>query len=324
MSETRDGEAPAAADFPGPPRVRPASMRLREYVSPAVEIARHPMPFVVEVFREFGRNHGLLLAGAVAYYMLLSIVPLLILLVVGISHVLDPAALMATLGRYLDLVVPGQTQPVVQDLANFVRQGVAVSGVVLVVLLFFSSLAFGVLENAFAVIFHHRRNERHRSWLTSALIPYAFIVVVGIGLIVITLVSGALQALAATELKVFGEIRSFDTLSVWMIYLVGVAGEILLLSAIYLVMPAGRLRPSHALIGGIVAGLLWEITRHAIVWYFATLSQIILVYGSFATTIALLLSFEIAATVLLLGAQVIAIYERRLRRARGTAATQPL
>jgi YihY family inner membrane protein len=320
--DARDGEAPHVAIGPRP---RGATVRIRHYVSPAVEIAQHPGPFIGEVLREFRRNHGLLLAGAVAYYMLLSIVPLLILLVAALSHVLDPSALMATLGRYLDLIVPGQTQAVVQDLASFVRQGVAVSGIILVVLLFFSSLAFGVLENAFAVIFHHRRAERKRSWLTSALIPYAFIVVLGIGLVVITLVSGALQALAADEIRVFGEVRSFGALSVWGIYLLGVVGEILLLTAIYLVMPAGRLKLSHALIGGIVAGLLWEITRHVIVWYFATLSQIILIYGSFATTIALLLSFEIAAIVLLLGAQVIAIYERRLRRAeQGTAGTLPL
>ena len=144
------------------------------------------------------------------------------------------------------------------------------------------------------------------------------------GLIVITVVSGALQALAVTEVKVFGEVRSFGTLSVYAIYLLGVVGEVLLLTAIYLVMPAGRLKLSHALIGGVVAGLLWELTRHVIVWYFATLSQIILVYGSFATTIALLLSFEIAATVLLLGAQVIAIYERRLRRAEGGGGMLPM
>jgi hypothetical protein len=170
VNDARDTGA-APDDVPIPPRLRPASSRLRHYVSPAVDIARHPLPFIGEVLREFRRNHGLLLAGAVAYYMLLSIVPLLILLVAALSHILDPAALMATLGRYLDLIVPGQTQPVVQDLASFVRQGVAVSGIILLVLLFFSSLAFGVLENTFAVIFHHRRSERHRSWVTSALIP---------------------------------------------------------------------------------------------------------------------------------------------------------
>jgi uncharacterized BrkB/YihY/UPF0761 family membrane protein len=47
-----------------------------------------------------------------------------------------------------------------------------------------------------------------------------------------------------------------------------------------------------------------------LVWYYATLSQIQTVYGSLTTTIATLLSVEIAALVLLLGAQVISDYER--------------
>ena len=59
-----------------------------------------------------------------------------------------------------------------------------------------------------------------------------------------------------------------------LLYLVGVAGEILVVTAIYLVMPVGRVSWRHALIGGVTACLLWEITRHVLVWYYATLSQI--------------------------------------------------
>ena len=79
----------------------------------------------------------------------------------------------------------------------------------------------------------------------------------------------------------------------------------------YLVMPPrGRIRPHHALIAGIAVGLLWEATRHILVWYFSTLSVVGVVYGSLATTIVGLLSLEIASIILLLGAQVIAEYER--------------
>ena len=63
-------------------------------------------------------------------------------------------------------------------------------------------------------------------------------------------------------------------------------------------------------IGGITAAVLWEITRHVLVWYFSTISQIQVVYGSLTTAIAVLLSVEVGAIVLLLGAQVIAEYER--------------
>ena len=67
----------------------------------------------------------------------------------------------------------------------------------------------------------------------------------------------------------------------------------------------------HALLGDVVACVLWEITRHALVWYYATLAQIQTVYGSFAAAIAVLLSVEVAAIFLFLGAQVIATYEER-------------
>ena len=83
-----------------------------------------------------------------------------------------------------------------------------------------------------------------------------------------------------------------------------------IVAAIYLVMPIRRVRPSHALIGGFTATALWEIVRHILVWYFTTLSKASIVYGSFATAVIMLLSMEVAATLLLLGAQVIAEYER--------------
>jgi membrane protein len=71
-----------------------------------------------------------------------------------------------------------------------------------------------------------------------------------------------------------------------------------------------RIRPRHALIGGIAVRLLWEAIRHILLWYFSTLSVGVVVYGSLATTIVGLLSLEIASIILLLGAQVIAEYER--------------
>jgi YihY family inner membrane protein len=126
----------------------------------------------------------------------------------------------------------------------------------------------------------------------------------------VTIVSGALETLAARSVRVLGEARSLEGVSATLLHLVGIAGEILILTAIYLVMPVGRLSVRHALIGGVAAGLLWELTRHVLVWYYATVSQVQVVYGSLTTAIVLLLSAELAAIVLLLGAQVIAEYER--------------
>jgi membrane protein len=70
-------------------------------------VIRHPMDFVLKGFRA---NQGLLLAGAVAYYALLSIVPFLMLVVVVLSHFIAEAELLLTLRRYLELLVPGPVE----------------------------------------------------------------------------------------------------------------------------------------------------------------------------------------------------------------------
>jgi hypothetical protein len=49
--------------------------------------------------------------------------------------------------------------------------------------------------------------------------------------------------------------------------------------------------------------------HHILIWYFATLSNASVVYGSLNTAVVVLFSLELAATVLL-WAQVIADYER--------------
>jgi YihY family inner membrane protein len=92
-------------------------------------------------------------------------------------------------------------------------------------------------------------------------------------------------------------------------YLLGLLMETMVLATLYMVTPVGRTRLSHALIGGFSAAVLWEILRHILVWYFATLSKVSVVYGSLTTAVVALFSMELAATLVLLGAQVIAEYE---------------
>ncbi len=289
----------------------------------AAYVIRHPGAFALRVLRGFRANQGLLLAGAVAYYALLSIVPLLILMAIALSHVIDQSALLEALGRYIGWLAPGQADFIVGELENFLAHRELMGWVLLVTMLFFSSLAFTVLENAMSVIFLHRVAIRRRHFLVSAVLPYCYILCLGMGLILVTLVSGRFAALGDKSVAFLGYGWSLDGISGVLLYLLGLGGEIFVLTSVYLVMPVGKLSLRHALIGGITAALLWEVTRHVLVWYFDTLSQVGLVYGSLTTSIVVLLSLEIAATLLLLGAQVISEYER-IGTAKQDAPAEPM
>jgi YihY family inner membrane protein len=279
----------------------------------AVQLVLHPLSFALRVLKSFMANQGLLLAGAVAYYALLSIVPLLILTVFVLSHLVDQAELFAVLGRYLEWLVPSQSQAVLADVESFLRNGLGVGALLVGTMLFFSSLAFSGLEKAMCIIFSHRTRTKSRHFLVSAVLPYCFVLLLGVTLLAVTLASALLQAVAQESIAVFGHQWSLGHLSGGLFYGLGVLIETLVLAGLYLVIPVGRTRLNHALIGGFSAAVLWEILRHLLVWYLAHLSKVSVVYGSLTTAVVALFSMELAATLLLLGAQVIAEYEQLKR-----------
>lgn len=273
-------------------------------------VIQHPFWFLKKVIAGFRANQGFLLAGSVAYNTLLSILPMLALIVIVLSQLTDADQLLETIREYLDLVAPGQADELVGQIEAFLRNWRLVGGVGLIILFFFSSLAFTMLENAMSVIFFHRVAIRRRHFLISAIIPFGYIFFLALGLLIVSSVSGVLHSLDDRTFTLLGQDWALSGTVAGIIYILGIVGEVLLLTSLYLVMPIGRLSLHHALLGGITATVLWEISRHLLVWYFSTLSLVNVVYGTFATAIVILLSLEVAAIILLFGAQVISEYER--------------
>jgi len=267
--------------------------------------------FLGSVLRDFRRNQGLLLAGAIAYYTLLSIVPLSILALIVLSHFVEKTQLFHTLSTYIEMMIPGYEAILTDQVRVFLEHGSSVGSFVLLAMLFFSSIAFTVLESAMSVIFFHRVKAQRRHFLLSAIIPYAYILLFGLGILLVSFIAGAIEMHSDRPLVIFGWSLSLEGPSFFALYLIGIFGEILLLTSFYLVMPVVRITFRHALMGGTIATVLWELTRRVLVWYYSVLSSVTLIYGSFATSVVALLSIEAIAVIILLGAQIIAELERR-------------
>ncbi len=273
-------------------------------------VAAHPLQFTWRVLVRFRGNQGLLLASAVAYNALLSMIPMLALFTIALSQIVDPLFVLETTQEYLMLVAPNQAEVLTEQLGLFLANWKVVGIIGLAVLLFFSSFAFSMLESAFALIFSHRVEAHGREFWVSVLIPYAFILVLGLALVVLTGVSWGLEALELRAMFASDESGAFVPDGHLVVRLLGFLAEVALFTSIYHVMPYGHVPLRHAVLGGVTAAVLWELMRRLLVWYFVNLSVVNVVYGTFATVIIVLLSMEIAAVILLLGAQVIAEYER--------------
>jgi membrane protein len=277
--------------------------------------------FLMKVWRDFRCNQGFLLAGAIAYYTLLSIVPLSILGLIVLSHYVEKGVLFHTLSTYIEMMIPGYATTLTEEAGVFIEHGRSVGIFVLLVMLFFSSIAFGVLESAMSVIFSHRFRNPHRHFLLSAIIPYIYIFLIGLGILLVSFIAGAIETHAGRQLVIFGWGLSLEGPSFFALYLLGIFGEVLLLTSFYLVMPLVRITFRHAVMGGLIATVLWEMTRRVLVWYYSVVSSVNLIYGSFATSVVALISMEAIAVIILLGAQVIA--ELEPRKATGHHSTGP-
>jgi membrane protein len=275
----------------------------------------HLWSFAVRVLRDFVRNKGFLLAGALGYNTLLSIIPLFALLLVVLSHVFDERVLAAAIATQAEVLLPGQGGAINQVFLSFVENRGVIGGVGVVVLLFFSTIAFRMLDDAIAIVFHRRARGRAPHPLRAFVLPLAYVGLIGLGILGLTLVMVAFDALPADGIRVLGVYIDAQT-AVPLVKLLAFVGLVILLASFYGVMPMAKISWKRALLGGFIAATLWEAVRLLMMWYFATISLVDVVYGSLGAVIVLLVGLEVAAIILLFGAQIIAELEHAAEHGR--------
>lgn len=261
--------------------------------------------FLLRVLRHLGKNKALLLAGGVAYNALLSIVPMMAVVMVALTHVWDKDQLVAIISHELQLLIPSQADMIIHEVASLLDNRDLVGGIGLGVMLFFSTWAFKMLEGALAVIFARSRARRKRSFWMSALLPYIFILVIAAGLLVLTVLVAVLERLAEAELMLFGVQLALGSGSAFVLKLSGIVTLMFMFTAVYRVMPIAEVSWRRALTGGVAAALLWDVLRRVLMVYFSKISLVSVVYGSLATVIIALLTLEIGTLIILMGAQII-------------------
>jgi len=271
------------------------------------------LSFAKMVFSNFfSKNAGILLVGSVAFYTLLSLIPLIGLLLVVLSTVIDVHTLSKVVAAQLQMMVPGTSGPrIMAEVESFVEHRKLAGGVGAIAIMFFGSQAFSTLERAMGLIFHKRRARVRRHFVTSLTLPYVYIAALGAGLLLITGLNAFLEWAGERTVTIGTHAIDLGGPVMLVIPFLRLVTEIVLFTSIYLVFPGGRVKVKHAIMGGTCATILWELTRRLMVWYYTqtSLSVVSVVYGSLANAFVALLAMEAAALIVLLSAQAIAEYE---------------
>ncbi len=266
--------------------------------------------FCWRVVTRFRQNKGLLLASGVGYNALLSFIPLVAVALIVVSRVVDHQHLLSLAHTQLEVLLPGSGIAVAGALSFFLESGSLAGGIGVLALLFFGAMAFRVLEDAIAIIFQRRRRREQRHPVISFLISLAYVGAVVTALLTMTLVTVALEAMPGHTYALLGVDLAADMVNLVLLRAIALLGMIALVTSFYRVLPVAQVQLRHALVGGTIAALLLEVVRNLLVWYFAHISLVGVIYGSFATVVVALLSFEVGAIILLLCAQLIAEIDR--------------
>jgi len=263
--------------------------------------------FLLGVIKHFFANNGMLLAGGIAYYTLLSIIPALVLTLLFLSMLIDQQRLLETLHQYLTLITPASADSLLNQVRHALQLPQLAGGIGIVSVLIFSGLAFRMLNDAMQVIFIHRHVDKKRHTVVNLVIPYLYVFAIAFSIGLIVTADAAYAALKNSAL--LQQLPVHIDADKLVSFGLGLSSETLLFMSFYLVMPVGKTPWKHALLGGFSAALLWEATRQMLSLWYSNVSNVNMIYGTFASVVLLLLMIEAGAIILLLGAQVIADYE---------------
>ena len=258
------------------------------------------LKIVVWVARDFIHNLVKLQAMALAFKTLLSLAPLLavvfsLLKAFGVHNRMEPALVeaLAPLGE--------RGQEITAHLIGFVnKMSAGALGSVGLVTLFITVLSLmGTIEEAFNHIWRvkaPRKLARRFSDYLSAILVGPVLIFAAVT-ITATLQNNAivqaLLSLQALGVMILALLRLVPYLTLWGAF-----------SFVYMFIPNTRVRLRSALLGGLVAAILWQTVGWGFAVFVASSTRYYVVYSSFAILLLFLLWLHVGWVIVLLGAQV--------------------
>ncbi|OAI50608.1 hypothetical protein AYO46_09835 [Betaproteobacteria bacterium SCGC AG-212-J23] len=248
-------------------------------------VLREFLDFCWAMVRRFREERATQTAGSLAYTSLLSLVPLLtIALSIASAFPVFGDAIDSLQNFLFENVLPDApgVDAIIEQIDTFMRNTGRLTAIGIIGFMVTAVMLMLTIDNALNRIF---RVQRRRSLLQNIFIYWAILtlapVLIGVSLSMTT------YALTA---------------SIGFVYLVPFLFTCAALSVIYGVVPARRVEVRHALAGGIVAGIGFEVAKRAFALYLQQVPTYALIYGAFATIPIFLVWLYVSWVVVLAGA----------------------
>lgn len=262
--------------------------------------------YITRLHTAYAHHHGSLMAAAVSFFALLSVLPLLAVGVAILGWALgDSEEAIHRIAHLIEAYIPTGSASLITKTLLDIRRDRNIFGLIgLVGLLYTASHLFANLTIAFDRIWSVKEGE---SWVKRRLTA------LGVELLTLVLM---LSSLALTSLltyiqnapiSVFG-MHPGQVPFLWRFagYLVPLILSTMLFTILYRLLPSRGVRWRDALVGGLFAGAVWEVSKFLFALYLTHFNSYSRVYGALGGIAILMIWTYLSSVILLLGAEIAA------------------
>lgn len=272
--------------------------------------------FVREVYLRFSTERVPLSAGAISFFTLLSLIPLLLLGVSLTSYFLfaDPAQARQIIENAAITLGPEIARALGEQVFTVVNTRGVLTGFALVLGFWTGSQVFLILEFAMNVTW---RSTRRRPFWARRGLALLMVILVGTLLGVAMALTNLIRFLATlAPTRLFGFVTEISLIvKVLVSFVVPTLLIFTIFGAIYRILPTRRVTIRSIIPGALFAAVLWEGMLHLFGWYVANIANFSVLYGSLGGLVLLMLWFYYNAQILLLGAEISAVYHEHMVQA---------
>jgi membrane protein len=244
--------------------------------------------FIRIIFSEYFQNHCITRAAALAFALLLTLIPLLVSVSVVLTKVMEVK--LPQMEKAVAFFLPFAPPDILAQLSVFFANAQKVRGMGITVLVIVAVCLFGTVEQSLNTIW---KVSRSRSFFVR-LRTFTMVMVYS-PIFFFASFQIRRNMLYDIDLKKT-YIYSLDVLSFFLIALA--------VTLFFWVVPNTKVKFRYAILGGLVAGILFELERRWFSTYVMLSSQTQTIYGAFGILSFFLISLFLASCFILFGAEV--------------------
>jgi membrane protein len=285
------------------------SNRVREFYQRADRISGNRLTVLKDAIETFTVTRANQAAAGLAYYVIFSLFPLLLVLISAGSYFVSTDQVYQKLLSVVQTSIPGSYTWIDENLSHVLEARGAVGIIGLITLVWAASGGFINLAYNINLAWLEAPN---RNFLQGRLLALEMIAGIS-GLFFLSLILDWIIHL----LPFFNmPVESFSSLYIWSLFstIFSWLTILLLFFALYYWVPTVNVKTRAAIWGALTASIIWKIGTVLFSWYLRSgFGRYELIYGSVGTIVAFLFLIYILATVTLFGAHLTAALDRKAK-----------